>query len=872
MELGPGTRLGRYELLGPLGQGGMGEVYRARDERLGREVAIKVLPPAFAKDGERILRFEREARLLAALNHPGIAAIYEVGEQDGRHFLVLELVPGETLGERLRAGSLPLEEARAVARQIAEALEAAHGQGIVHRDLKPANVKLTPAGKVKLLDFGLAKDVAVPSPASDVSSSPTREMAATRAGIVLGTVDYMSPEQARGKPVDKRTDIWSFGCVLYELLAGRPAFAGETPSDVLARVLTRDPDWQLLPATTPPRLLALLRRCLQRDPERRLRDIGDARLEIEDDDAPPPAVAAEPARRPSGFLGLSVMAVAGMGLALLAWPRRPPLAPTQVMRFHVGLPEGYWVNGVQLSPDGTRLAIDAGTSDPQPTRGLFLRRLDDLEATPLPSGERGISPFFSPDGQWLAFQKDNALWKVPLSGGAPVKLCDSRSGDAAWGDDDHIYFFPAAESSGVSRVSAAGGAPQQLAMPAVEKGERGFHVPKPLPGGKAVLFTIEYADKPSSVGIWSAATGTRVLIEGASGARYVPTGHLLYLQSRALWAVRFDAQRLLVRPPAQRVLEGVDNDHQGYSVSTAGQLAYVPARAKEPENALLRVDRKGSARPLTAARRGFEAPRVSPDGQRVALAIQGAGSGDVWIHHVEQDTLTRLTFEGRNRAPVWSPDGASIAYLSVKAGRRTLVSRPADGSGAERELVASADVEEPTSWSRDGALLAFEEYSGHPNYYDLWLLPRPAGPPRPFLRTRFNEGDAEISPDGRWVAYTSNESGERQVYVQSLAGGAKQAVSTEQGWSPVWSRDAKELFFLGKPETLMVASVTAGATLQIGRPRTLFSLPQQSGAFDVFPDGQSFVMVRTERRFRPTAAVVVLNWFEELNRLFPSSS
>jgi hypothetical protein len=672
-----GRQLGSYQVISFLDLGGMGEVYQARDTKLGRDVALKVLPAAFVHDPDRLARFQREARMLAALNHPNIATIHGLEQSEGVHYLVMELVLGETLAERLRAGPLAVEEALRICGRIAEALEAAHEKGVMHRDLKPANVKVTSEGKIKVLDFGLAKAFAGDG-GPDLSQAPTLTGTGTEEGRILGTAAYMSPEQARGKAVDKRNDIWAFGCVLYEVLTGRQAFKGETLSDTIAGVLEREPDWQALPPATPAKVRDLLRRCLRKDSQQRLRDIGDARIEIEEALAAP--ATAQPAapvkevragwRKPLlwGVASLVLAAIAGLAV----WVLKPP-APQPVTRTVINLPPGQQLaagldSAIALSPDGTRLAYVASQAGAQQ---LYVRAMDSMEATPIPDTDGAVAPFFSPDSQWLGFFADNKLKKVSVSGGAPITLCDAPGPQhsASWGSDDTVVFH-GPPNLGLFRVSAAGGAPIQVTTPDPKKGEATHLLPDLLPGGKAVLFAAGPASgnlaNAMQLVVSSLQTAERRDLIAGTSPRYALTGHLVYAQGARLMAVPFYPQRLAVTGSPVPVLEGVlQSLWSGVaqcSFSRTGTLVYVPGGLQGAQRRLVWVDRKGTEQPLPAPVRAYRTPRISPDGRRVAVTSSESGD-NIWLYDLARETLTRLTFEGRgNLLPIWTPDGRRIAF------------------------------------------------------------------------------------------------------------------------------------------------------------------------------------------------------------------
>jgi len=652
VTLSTGTRLGPYEILAAIGAGGMGEVYRARDTKLGRDVAIKVLPEAFARDPERLARFEREARVLASLNHPNIAAIYGFEQSDGIPFLVLEYVPGETL-----RGPLPVSEALRIAGQIAEALENAHEKAFVHRDLKPANIKVTPEGKVKVLDFGLAKAFTEETVGSDPSQSPTISAGPTRTGMILGTAAYMSPEQARAKPVDKRTDIWAFGCVLYETLAGRQVFPANSVADAMTAILGRDPDWQALPLATPPKIRDLLHRCLQKELNRRLRDIGDARIEIEETLAG--AVAVPQTTKPPGAarwrpVAIGVCAAVAIGVALWA-PWRGDSAPRAVIRTAVVLPPSDRFRteaqpAVAISPDGARLVYSASRGG---RTQLYFRQLDQFEVTPIAGTEDAGGPFLSPDGEWVGFFAGGKLKKVALRGGPPVTLCDAPNGrGASWGPDGQIVFTPAASLGiGLWRVSASGSevTPQPLTTPDAKKGEASHRWPYILPGGESVLFTSwgGGAFDASRLAVLSLKTGERrVLLEGGHSAHYASSGHLVFMRAGGLWAAPFDLARLQVTGPhspmLNRVVTAAATGAGHYSFAANGTLVYIPGGA-ESGSSLLWVDRKGVSRPLTQARRVYMFPRLSPDGGLLAVTIIEGANTDIWVYDLGRDTTAIQT-------------------------------------------------------------------------------------------------------------------------------------------------------------------------------------------------------------------------------------
>jgi serine/threonine-protein kinase len=886
--------VGSYQILSLVGAGGMGEVYEAHDTKLGRNVAIKVLPSAFVHDSERLARFQREARMLASLNHPNIATIHGLEQSDGVHYLVMELVSGETLAERINKGALPLQEALRISAQIAEALEAAHEKGIMHRDLKPANVKVTPEGRVKVLDFGLAKAFAGDG-GLDLSHTPTLTAIGTEDGRIIGTPAYMSPEQARGKPVDKRTDIWAFGCVLYELLTARRAFRGETLSDSVAAILEREPDWQALPATTPAQIRNLLRRCLQKDKNLRLRDAGDARIEIQET-LTVPAMETKATAVPQQFkrwrrvavLGLAGMAFLAVG-AIATWNRKSS-PPQPVTRTVINLPPGQQLAGldsgpaVTLSPDGTHLVYVARRGG---TQQLYLRAMDSLESKPIPDTEGAVTPFFSPDGQWLGFFAGRKLKKISLGGGGALDTADSAySGGASWSSQGMIAFANSLQST-LQQVSDAGGVPQPLTR--FEKGDHSHRWPEFLPGGKAVLF----AAGPTALTFTNARVAVqpvggeqRNLIKGGMYPRYAPSGHLVYAQGGNLMAVPFDPQRLEMTGTAVSVVEGVlQSPVSGaaqYSISPTGSLVYVPGGVQATQLSLVWVNRNGAEQPLSAPGRAYLNPRLSPDGRRVAVVIAEQET-QVWLYDLPRETLTPFTFEGNyNTMAVWTPNGKRIAFESNKEGPLNIFWQMADGSGGLERLTTDENIQVPYSWSPDEKQLAFFEVIPNPpdpnasTHREIWVLRMGDRKMQPFLRTRFDESVPRFSPDGRWLAYTSDASGREEVYVQPYPGpGEKWPISTDGGTEPVWNPNGRELFYR-TGNKMMAVDIATQPSFAAGKARMLFEGryepgPLQLANYDVSSDGQRFLMLKPIEQAAPTQINVVLNWFEELKRRVPTT-
>ncbi len=898
MPLSTGTKLGSYEVLAPLGAGGMGEVYRASDTKLKREVALKVLPEAFASDAQRMARFEREAQLLASLNHPNIAAIYGLEESSGIRALVMELVEGPTLAERIAPGPVPLEEALPIAKQIAEALEFAHEHGIIHRDLKPANIKFTKDGAVKVLDFGLAKAMEGEVSEADISNSPTMSMAATRVGVILGTAAYMSPEQAKGKSVDRRADIWAFGCVLYEMLTGKAVFSGETASEILAAVILKEPRWDAVPAEIPSRLRQLLERCLRKDPKTRLRDIGDARIMLEEilsgaADSSVSASAAEVSslRARASRRGIAagaliiVLGAAVLGLGWREWrDRQPALRP--VVRFELAPPPGTSFASADypkmaFSPAGDRLMFAAGSGT---ATKLYVRPLDQTEARLVPGAEGATSLFVSPDGKWVAFTAGGKLKKVSVEGGSPIELTSTGWGGGCWLPDGAIVFTQA-YNSGLWKLAPGGGTPTKLTEPDKSRAELAHWWPQLLPDGKTLLFTnFSTPVDRAHIEVQSLETGKRkTVLEGAVYARYVNTGHLLFVRGETILAVPFDADRLEVTGPAVPVVEDVaylpQNGAAQFAVSENGSLAYVKASAVRSELHVVTVDRKGNVKQIPSGLHQFFDPRLSPEGQRLALAgREGGGPPEIWLLDLARGTSTRLTFgPASNQSPVWTPDGKHIVYLSERP-VFDLYWKPSDGSGSEELLAASQQDKLPNSVSPDGKIVLLS-MSDPKSGSDLWTLSLDGKREmKPWRQTPFNERAPVFSLDGRWVAYQSDESGKFEVYLQAFEGGARWQVSSEGGVEPRWARNARELFFRSGRKLMSVAVQSTGTTPSLGNPAVLFegdflfSVGSGSG-YDVSPDGRQFYFIETGKSGGDSVKMnVVLNWTEELRRLAPTGN
>lgn len=928
--------VGPYRVVAKLGEGGMGVVYRARDVRLNREVAVKVLPPTVAEDPTRMARFEREAQLLASLNHPRIAAIYGIEESGATRALVMELVEGPTLAERINppgkpgsgsalraeagsgvkaasAGSaprgthraaLPVDEALPIAQQIAEALEYAHEHGVIHRDLKPANIKLTPEGEVKVLDFGLAKAMGPEEGSADLANSPTLSLAMTQAGFILGTAAYMAPEQAKQKQVDRRADIWAFGCVLYEMLTGKMAFHGETITDTLAEIIKSEPDWSALPADTPAAVRTLLQRCLKKDARQRLQSIGDARVAIEEvlaggaqETGISGAIAVLPGpqagwRRllPWGVASAGIAAAAAM--ALVWWSAAHGAKPSPI-ELNLEIPAGQGLNtaagpAAVLSPDGERIAYVGGNSGYQ----LYLRDLDQPEARPL-EGAQGMAPFFSPDGQWIGyFGNDGTLKKISIFGGAPIVLCDAGGfRGASWGDGGNIVFTPGFTDT-LYRVSAGGGTPTQLTHFDQARHEVTHRWPQVLPGGKEVLFTASPDNNDFSRGfveVASLATGeAKVLVKNAYFGRYLGSGYLTYVSGGTLFAVRFDAGSLKVTGTAMPVLQYIETDATSgeaqVSFSDAGTAVYLAgATAVSNKVTVGLFDSQGTETPLVSTPGTYATPVFSPDGKRLALS---AGN-DISVYDLARGTMTPLTFAPVSCiGPVWTPDGKKIACTRTGNGLG-LSWLSSDGTGNLSALTPGVGAfQVPSSWSPDGRTLTYYQFAPKlGSCCEIFALPVDAsgqpGEAKSFFPHGAHNGDAfpSISPDGHWMAYESAESGTPQIYVVPFPdGGGKWQISAGGGVKPLWSKTAHTLFFMGPGSNGGVAVYEApygveGNSFHAGKPEILFQGGFEMGSpdpsYDVAPDGKHFAMLvpaqgKDVGQAQPT---VVIHWSTRVQRL-----
>ena len=909
MSLAPGSRLGGYAILSLIGQGGMGEVYRAKDTKLGRDVALKILPASFTNDPERVSRFRREAQVLASLNHPHIAQIYGLEEANGTQFLVLELVDGESLDKRIACGPIPIDDALGIARQIAEALEAAHEKGIIHRDLKPANIALTKDGQVKVLDFGLAKAVESTSGSAHAMNSPTITTPAmmTGVGMILGTAAYMSPEQAKGRPADKRSDIWAFGCVLFELLTGKRAFNGEDVSDTLALVLRGEPDWTELATGLPTRIRLLLRKSLEKDRAKRLTDISTARFLIAEPIELPPGSAEHSSSE--SVVGLrrvippiAAAIVAGSIVGAVVWVLKPSPQMGGVTRLTFPLPDGQQFTNagrklIAVSRDGTKMTYVANGR-------LFVKTAERADPVAItisddPEGAEGVTtPAFSPDGRWIAFWSGSGrtIRKVAAAGGAPVILCNAENPFGMSWDGDFVLFGEG--TKGIMRVSASGGAPEVLVAPTA--GEV-FAAPETLPGG-TLLYTLAKAgagserwDKAQIVAQALGPSPRSIIVEGGSDAHYVASGHLVYAVGGSLFAIPFDAKRMRVTGLPVPVVEGVRRASTGvtsaanFAVSETGVLAYVPGSVVgSGSRDLAVVDRKGSVEPLKLTPKGYFYPRVSPDGRKVAVTVDDGVSSDVWIYDMAGVSRPfRLTFGGSNRFPVWTSDSSRVAFGSDREGGRAVFWQRIDAPGGNAERLttpAKGEAHIPTSWSPKDDVLLFTVVKDSEN--QLWTFSRSDHKAEPFntVRGTGTQPNGAFSPDGKWVAYNLIDAAGRppQVSVQPFPA-TGQVFQIGVGVNPMWSRDGKQLFISqasGAGGDFVAFDVSTHQGFTVSGPGSTWprhgavlvgGLPRN---YDVLPDAQHFIIVVESiasgigGNARPSIEFV-LNWFDELKVLVP---
>ncbi len=916
MTLSAGTKVGPYEVVGAIGAGGMGEVYRARDTKLGREVALKVLPEAFATEAERMGRFEREAKLLASLNHPNIASIFGFEDSGGVHALVMELVEGQTLAERIgepgtrgagprgaglkagatqagAAGAMPVDEALPIAKQIAEGLEYAHERGIVHRDLKPANVKITPDGVVKILDFGLAKALEGDTASSGPSTSPTLSHMATQAGVILGTAAYMSPEQAKGKPVDRRADIWAFGCVLYEMLTGKPAFGGETVTDILAAVVTKEPDWSALSAATPTHVRVLLQRCLRRDPKQRLRDIGEARIAIEGTLAGAdsvattthsgPAMRASPVRRGLPWALAGVLAILAALFAPGYFKRAPQPTPAVVSQILAPSGNVFALGGSAagppaLSPDGQLLAFAAIGSDG--IQRIWIRRMDSGTAQPVAGTEGGTYPFWSPHGRNLGFFANHELSRVGASGGPVIAVCDALAGrGGSWSRDDTILFTPSTDDV-IYRVPASGGTPTPVTK-FFEPGEHTNRWPQFLPDGKHFLYYAQ-SDLPGRSGTLAASLdggAPKLLVRGDSNGVYAPPGYLLFIRQGTLMAQRFDAAtlRLTGRPRALAVGAVWDPSiwRGMFAISGNGTLIYEQGTSSSGDSGLLWVDRNGKQLQDVGTKGNYADQSLSPDGSKLAVAVGGTRGSNIWVFDLVRNVKSRLTVSQDAFSPAWSPDGKWIAFASLRGDLPHIYEKAADGTGKSEPLVVDNAGEFGPEWSADGRFLLYNRAANTPgSRVEIWAMPM-FGDRKPFpvIQSGFPVAGHALSPDGKWLAYTSPQGGTPQVYIQAFPqGGRRWQVSTDNAYSPEWSRDGKELFYFSLADQMIMSAPVSerGGSLTVGKVAALFrvNLPTNvllgtGHGFSVSPDGKRFLVkgqTASQVSQATHALTLIVNW------------
>ena len=903
-----GQTVAHYKILDKLGEGGMGEVWRAEDTKLGRQVAIKLLPDIFTADAERLARFEREARVLAAFEHPRIASIYGLEDFDGRKLLVMQVAEGETLAERIDAGPVPIEQALKISLQIAEALEAAHDKGIIHRDLKPANIKLSADGRVTVLDFGLAKALESIGSTSgsgpqSLSLSPTVTAEMTGKGVLLGTAAYMSPEQARGESADRRADIWAFGVVLMEMLTGKRVYAGKTLSDTLAGVLAREPEWDDLPNATPAPVRRLLERCLDKEAGQRLQAIGEARIAIESYLKNPVADAATDASTAGTARWKRLLPWAAAGAASLALIASPFVFESrgdnadQTMRLEVAVSDDPLFvslgSSVALSPDGTKMVYVA---DGETERSMSVRSLDQLKGTPIVSGASAdvpYHPFFSPDGQWIGFVTPTELKKVPITGGTPIKLSKvNRSRGASWGPDGTIVISPE-RGSGLFTVPAAGGELQPLTTVDTENGETAHRWPQVVPGGSVIFTTLLQLGSDSAdegvIESVSLATGERkVLHRGGSYGRWVPSGHLVYVRENTLFGMPFDIKKMEATGSPAPIVQGVtSSDASGgaqISFSNTGTLAYVSGEIGVPEYPIKKMDRNGVVSMLWEEPGTYANPQISPDGRRLSMTVLRDGNWDVWIYDLERKVATRLTFyDGYDGDQVWSPDGQYITFTSDRDGRENPYRKRADGSG-EAERLAEIDYDFwASSWTPDGKWILGEIQN---DTFDIVAVPADgSGEAVEYLATEFFDRFPAISPDGKWVAYMADESGRSEIYVRPFPFAAgKWQVSDGGGTWPSWSPDGSELIYRDEDGLMSAPVTTQDGSFKSGRPKPLASggLSTNQGGiavggsifsdYDIMPDGQSFIILQGgEGVGSQNNVTLVTNWFDVLRKTFPGS-
>ena len=899
MTLSPGTRLGRYEIRLMIGAGGMGEVYRARDEKLSRDVAIKVLPSDLSTNAERLHRFEQEAQAAGALNHQSILAVYDIGMHDSAPYVVSELLEGESLRDILSQRSLGARKATEYATQLAQGLNAAHETGIIHRDLKPDNIFITNDDRLKILDFGLAK--LVQSSQTNVQTDIATRRAYTNPGTVMGTAGYMSPEQVRGDELDRRSDIFSFGSILYEMLTGQRAFRRETSAETMAAILKEEPpEFSVTNSTISPSLERIVRRCLEKQPARRFQSATDLAFALDALSAPSGPSLTETLhatgvsfvkRERLVWIAVGVLLLFAVGLLLLTLTRsrQPGAESSTVVRYEISTPDKTALNLIRwpsmaLSADGSTVVFVGTTNGIQ---GLYVRRRDETAIKPIPGTEGASSPAFSPDGKWIAFLADRTLKKTTLDGqvATVLKVDDARG--ISWAGEDTLLYSPDA-SEGLFLISAEGGEPKRVTKPDTTTNERTHRWPQVLPGGKAAIFTVGMLNSPDSyeqanIHVVNFATGdNHMVLQGASMARYAPTGHLIFAKGGSLYAVGFDLETLATRGKPQLILQGVAGDETTgvvhFAIADDGTLAYVPGSPGANMRRIVWVDRSGKVQPINLGPAQYNDVRLSPDSSRAAVLVGSSGSGDVWVYDLTRATSTRLTFNGRNATPIWSRDGKSIYYVEMDptaAGKSLVTRKPADGSRDAQTLVSLDGTAYIKALMPDGdfGIFDYQRSTGNGNIVQSKL--GEGATLMELVSTGFAESAAVLAPDGRWLAYQSNESDRPEIYVRDMsAAGGRWQISTGGGEEPRWSHDGRELYYRNG-NLFMSVTISTRPSFHASTPTNLFGgifdLRTNTGiTYDVDPKGNRFLMIRPVEESTAPSVMIVLNWFEELRRLAPT--
>jgi eukaryotic-like serine/threonine-protein kinase len=889
MSLASGTKLGPYEIQSPLGAGGMGEVYRARDTRLDRTVAIKVLPQGLADTPEVRQRFEREARAVSSLNHPHICALYDVGNQDGVEYLVMEYIEGETLAKRLESGPLATAELLRYAIEVADALDRAHRQGVIHRDLKPGNIMLTKSG-AKLLDFGLAK-ASVPPLAGDFSSSPTvsrplvgrvQSDALTAQGTIVGTYQYMSPEQLEGGEADARSDIFSFGSVLYEMATAKKAFAAKSTASLIAAILKEQPrPISELQPMAPPALERVVKTCLEKDPDERWQNAGDLKRELgwiasagSQAGIPAPVVAKRKVL--DRAIWIAAGALLALAAAYLLWRGGVWQASPAPVHLSVALPAGKVLPNdstypLAISPDGSMIVYSA-RGDDRKTQ-LYMRKLGSFESTPISGTEGAHCPFFSPRGDLLGFvSEDYKLWKISLRGGSPVELADHAGPiGGSWSDDDTIYYIKSF-ASGMYAVSAAGGQPKQLTQTESTPEDRGHLWPNALPEKNGVIFTVwtGRSFNEARIEVLSLSSGKRkVLIEGGTNARYIPGGYLVFARNGTLFVVGFDPKHLEVKgtpvPVMEGIMTGASNGDATFAASNNGTLVFQPGSFAAFQRNLVWLDRTGKSTNVTEGVKPYSSPFISPDGKRIALTLQGS-SFDVWVYDLERDAFTKASFGGDDYEPFWSPDGKMLAYTSTKSGSMQAYVKHGVVQGDETMVTNGTEFRNLFGWAPDGRELIVS-HDNKETGADIYAVAVEGDHKlRPLVVAPFDQSEASVSPDGKWLAYVSDESGQPEVFVQAMNDPNSRAqISSETGHVPRWARSGNELFFRAK-DGLMSVKFPPGTALNPGKPVKLFEDKRTWSGYDVAADGRFVVAVEADDKGAGSQLNVILHWFEELGQ------